>query len=259
MKTRLLISLALAFMFTAVTSAQKIYRSGGGEIIFSSADVTLLPSGSDPVTDLPVDLNTNVRFTLFLHIQQFLNVDLTQRIGLFTGVTLRNVGLITEDLYQYHGFANVDNSHDNWNKNTKMKRRSYSLGFPLALKIGNLGKHYFIYAGGEYEWMFHYKQKQFIDGTKSKFTEWGSDRVNPWIPSVFAGIQFPGGMNLKFKYYLDDFINTGFTGRDFGQDVDYSQYQSSGIWYISLALILNKKQLQDMVENPGFDRSAYNY
>jgi len=157
------------------------------------------------------------------------------------------------------GFINVDQTHENWNKDTKIKRRSYSLGFPLAFKLGSFNKNYFLYAGGEYEWMFHYKQKMFIDGNKVKYTEWNSDRVNTWIPSLFAGIQFPGGVNLKFKYYLDDFLNKDFQGKDFGQDVDYSRIESSNIWYISLAFVLSKRQIQNMMENPSFDKSAYRY
>jgi hypothetical protein len=105
--------------------------------------------------------------------------------------------------------------------------------------------------------MFAYKQKKFIDGEKYKFTEWTSDRVNPWIPSLFAGIQFPYGFNLKFKYYLDDFLNTDFTGQDFGQEVDYSQFQSSNIWYISLSFMINWNQIEQMMEKQPFQKTAY--
>jgi hypothetical protein len=224
-----------------------IYRSGGGEIIFSGADVRF----ND------VEVNTNTRFTLFFHTQQHLNLDLNSKFGFFTGAGIRNIGMITEDLYQNVGFGDIDNTHPNWNKSTKIKRRSYSLGFPIAFKLGALNKNYFLYAGGEYEWMFHYKQKQFLDNNKTKFKEWGSKRVNPWVPSLFAGVQFPGGFNLKLKYYMQDFLNTNFKGVDFGQEVDYSQFQSSGIWYISVAVILNKKQLQKMMETQKFDMSAH--
>jgi len=254
MKKLILIpAIAMAFT-TSHLQAQGIYRSGGGEIIFSSADVQFAPTAGNPV-----DVSTNMRFTLFFHVQQFVNFDVTNWLGFYTGGAIRNVGFIVEDLYQNVGFSNIDNTNENWNKNTKVKRRSYSLGFPLAFKLGSFDKNYFLYAGGEYEWMFHYKQKLFIDGNKAKYTEWFSDRTNTWVPSVFAGVQFPGGVNLKFKYYLDNFLNTDFTGRDFGNEVDYSRFESTGIWYISLAFVLNKKQIQNMMENPGFDKSAYRY
>lgn len=248
MKNTIIIGAILLSLISFESKAQpNIYRSSGGEIILSGADVRF----ND------VEVNTNMRFTLFFHTQQLLNIDLSSKFGLYTGAAIRNVGLITEDLYQNVGFGDIDNTHPNWNKSTKIKRRSYSLGFPLAFKLGTLNKNYFLYAGGEYEWMFHYKQKQFLDDNKTKFTEWGSKRVNTWVPSLFAGIQFPGGINLKLKYYMQDFLNTDFRGVDFGQDVDYSQFQSSGIWYISVAVMLNKKQLQKMMETQKFDMSAY--
>ncbi|MCK5137538.1 MAG: hypothetical protein KAR19_17265 [Bacteroidales bacterium] len=240
----------LAFFIAIVsieTNAQRVYHSSGGEVIFSGADVNF--SG--------VDVNTNVRFTLFFHTQQLINLDLTENIGLYTGLAIRNVGLITEDLYQNMGFLNIDETHPDYNKNTKYKRRSYSLGFPIAFKLGSFDKNFFFYGGAEYEWMFHFKQKLFVNDEKRKFTEWTSDRVNSWIPSVFAGIQFPQGFNLKFKYYLDDFLNPSFTGIDFGEDVDYSQFESTGIWYISVAFFINKKQIQKMIS--GNERTAYKF
>ncbi len=230
------------------TKAQvDIYRSGGGEIIFSGADVQFNN----------VDVNTNTRFTLFFHVQQWANFDLTDHFGFFAGGSIRNVGLITEDLYQNVGFSNIEETNPNWNKQTKVKRRSYALGIPVGFKFGNFDKNFFMYAGGEYEWMFAYKQKLFLDDNKTKYNEWFSDRVNPLVPSLFAGIQFPGGVNLKFKYYLKDFLNTDFRGTDFGQQVDYSQFQSTGIWYISVAIMLNNKQIKKLMEGEPFDKTAY--
>ncbi|MCK4745753.1 MAG: hypothetical protein KAT15_01900 [Bacteroidales bacterium] len=243
---------AVLALLTAIVSspitAQRIYHSNAGEIIFSGADVNY--SG--------VNVNTNIRFTLFFHTQHHINLDLTNNIGLYTGLGIRNVGLITEDLYQNMGFLNIDNTHPDYNKNTKIKRRSYSLGFPVALKLGSISKHFFLFGGYEWEWMFHYKQKLYIDDEKFKFREWTSDRVNPWVPSVFGGIQFPQGFRLKFKYYLDDFLNPAFTGVDFGEDVDYSQFQSSGMWYVSVAFFINKKQIQKWIGG-GYEESAYRY
>ena len=81
---------------------------------------------------------------------------------------------------------------------------------------------------------FHYKQKQFVGDTKSKYSEWFSDRTERFAPSFFAGIQFPKGINLKFKYYPNDFLNRSFTGQDFGQDVNYAEYTKSNLFYIAL-------------------------
>lgn len=246
-----LTGLILLILVSVNTLAQvDIYRSGGGEIIFSGADVQF-NNGS-----AIVDVNTRTRFTLFLHIQQWANFDINNNFGFIAGASIRNIGFIVEDYYQNVGFSNIEDTDPNWNKNTKIKRRSYALGFPVGFKIGDFEKNYYFYAGGEYEWMFHYKQKQFIDGNKTKFTEWGSNRVNPWNPSLFAGMQFPGGFNLKFRYYMKDFLNTDFKGNDFGRPVDYSEFQSTGIWYISLGIMLNTKQIKKMMEREEFDQSA---
>lgn len=134
MKSIIFISVLAIALFSTDSKAQKrIYRSGGGEVILSGADVNFNDE----------EVNTNMRFTLFFHTQQNLNIDLTKFLGLYTGVAIRNVGLITEDLYQNVGFSNIDDQHPNWNKNTKIKRRSYSLGFPLAVKLGAIKKTLF--------------------------------------------------------------------------------------------------------------------
>jgi len=248
MKKNILLLAILMVLVNLEIGAQRIYHSNGAEIIFSGADVAY--NG--------MDVNTNLRFTLFFHTQHHINLDLTNNLGLFTGFGIRNIGLITEDSYQNLGFMNIDSSHPDYNKNTKIKRRSYSLGFPAALKIGSFSKHFFLFAGGEYEWMFHYKQKLFIDGEKFKFREWTSNRVNAWVPSLFAGIQLPQGVRLKFKYYMDDFLNPGFTGVDFGEEVDYAQFDQTGMWYISVAFFLNKKQVQKFMGGNG-EETAYRF
>jgi len=244
-KFLLIFTLTLVF-FTIKAQEKRIYHTSGGEVILSGADVVF--NGTE--------VNNNMRFTLFFHTQQLVNLDLTNNLGLYTGLSIRNVGLIMEDLYQNVGY-DVGNTDPNYNKTTTVKHRSYSLGFPLAVKVGSLDKNFFFYAGGEYEWMFAYKQKLFLDGQKSKFTEWNSDRVTTWNPSLFAGIQFPYGINLKFKYYLKDFLDKDFTGEDFGQPVDYSQFESSGIWYISVAFMTNWKQIRNMVDKETHKQSAY--
>ena len=118
------------------------------------------------------------------------------------------------------------------------------LGVPLAIKLGSFKDNFYIYAGGEYELLFHYKQKLFVDGDKTKYSEWFSDRTNRFLPSVFAGVQFPKGVNLQFKYYLDDFLNRDFRGTDFGVPVSYANYKTQ-IYYISLSFNLRNKSFRN--------------
>jgi len=199
--------------------------SNRSETIFSGSTVTF--NGAD--------VNTNLRFTTFFHTSQLFHFDVAKFMGLYTGIGIRNIGLITDDVYQNVGFLDVTSSHLDYNKDAKIKRRSYTLGVPFALKLGSMGKKIYFYGGGEYEWTFHYKQKLFIDGEKFKYSEWVSDRVTEFLPSVFAGVQLPKGFNIKFKYYLDNFLNPNFTGVDFGENVDYSTFGKTNIFYVSLS------------------------
>jgi len=195
----------------------KFYTESGGELIFSFAEVER--EGQS--------ISTPVRFSMFLHLGQNFHWNFSNYAGLYSGYYLRNVGFITEE------------------NDIKTKRRTYSFGIPLALKIGVMDKNLFIYGGGSYELYFHYKQKQFIGGEKSKFSEWFSPRTERFAPALFAGVQFPGGINLKFKYYPGDFLNRDFEGRDFGQEVDYSDYNKTNLFYVALSFNIRPKKIKD--------------
>ena len=169
---------ALLMVVSSKTKAQDIYTITGGELLFQSGAIE--KGGAD--------MNTNMRFTLWFHLGEYVHLDVSKNIGFFTGLGVRNVGFITEE------------------NDIKTKYRSYMLGAPLALKLGSFDKNFFIYGGGEYEWMFHFKQKTFVNDEKIKYSDWFSNRTPDFIPSVFVGIQFPYGANVKFKYYLKDFL-----------------------------------------------------
>jgi hypothetical protein len=196
--------------------SQSVYPITSGEFIFSFADVEMNEQ------DVPVDM----RFSLFFHYGQYWHFDVFNNLGFYTGGAIRNVGFITDE--------------DNY----KVKRRSYTLGVPFAVKLGSFRDGMFIYGGGEYELLFHYKQKIFTDGNKIKTKEWFSNRTNRFVPSVFAGIQFPKGINVKFKYYLDDFLNPDFKGTDNGQEVDYSDFNKMQLYYISLSKQIRTQKIR---------------
>ncbi|SEW06750.1 hypothetical protein SAMN05428988_1737 [Chitinophaga sp. YR573] len=131
------------------------------------------------------------RFTLFFNVGNNYNYDLDRHFGIFTGLNLKNIGLITKE-----------------NDSVKLKRRVYTVGIPLGIKIGDLRGGTFFFAGGSYDLAFNYKEKQFLNGDKRhKFNEWFSNRTPLLMPSVFAGIRFSPGFGLKVQYYPNNFFN----------------------------------------------------
>jgi hypothetical protein len=217
---RCLATALFVFLVTGI-HAQHVYSTSGGELIFQSA---VIEQNGDNV-------NTNLRFTLWFHAGEYVHLDAGNNIGFFSGIGIRNVGFITSE------------------NDVKTKYRSYNLGIPLALKLGSFKDNFYIYGGGEYEWMFHFKQKTFIDDDKIKYSKWFSDRTPHFIPSVFAGIQFPKGINIKFKYYLDDFLNHKYQGS--GVNSDYTPFTKTQVWYIALSFQFRNDQLRDMKRFTG--------
>ena len=207
--------LFLAF-FGVRTMAQDVYTITGGELLFQSGSIE--QNGAD--------MNTNMRFTLWFHLGEYVHLDVSKNIGFFTGLGVRNVGFITEE------------------NDIKTKYRSYMLGAPIALKLGSFKDNFFVYGGAEYEWMFHFKQKTFVNDEKIKYSDWFSNRTPSFIPSVFAGIQFPYGLNVKFKYYLNDFLNHDYQGS--GDYSDYTTFTSTQVWYISVSFQIKNSKMKDM-------------
>lgn len=199
------------------TNAQNVYTVSGGEFIFQLSEVEQNDES----------MSTNLRFTLWFHAGEYVHLDFDNNIGFFSGLALRNVGFITSQ------------------NDVRVKYRSYNLGIPLAIKLGSFKDNFYLYGGGEYEWMFHFKQKTFINDQKVKYSEWFSDRTPNFIPSVFAGIQFPKGINIKFKYYLDNYLNHKFQSTDDNPYNDYTSFNKTQVWYISLSFFFKNAALKD--------------
>ncbi len=169
-----------------VYRAGKFYNSQEMEIIFSFASIDY-----DSVS-----VDQNMRFTPVLNLAGHINYDVSKNLGFSAGLAIRNVGFIAK-------YPDAEND-------LKIKYRTYNLGLPIGFKIGNLNQNrpFFLFGGYEVEMPFHYKQKRFENGDKKeKITGWFSDRTELFTQSVFAGVQLPGGMALKVKYYLDSFFN----------------------------------------------------
>ncbi|MBP1651391.1 MAG: outer rane beta-barrel protein [Bacteroidetes bacterium] len=164
---------------------QHVYATNGG-------DGPILSFGNVKMDGAHV--NTAPRFTLFFNVGRNYNYDFTKWLGIYSGVDLKNIGIITKE------------------NGTKLKRRVYTLGVPLGLKIGDVrGQNFFFFLGGQYDLAFNYKEKQFINGDKAKkFNEWFSDRTPLLMPSLFAGFRFYPGIGLKVQYYPNNFFNKDF-------------------------------------------------
>lgn len=206
------------FLFLAFSSSnlhgqstKKLYSSASFEIIFSLANV-------DADT---MSVKNIVRFAPVFNFQWLLNYDMSRNFGVFTGAGIRNLGFIREI--------------ENTSPVLKYKHRVYTLGVPVGLKIGNLNSGLFLYGGYEIEWAWNYKQKEFQNNDKvKKDIYWNPKQVNQWQSSVFIGLNFPYGMNLKFKYYLDNLLKQDYVSYVDGVATMPYAGQNSQIFYFSL-------------------------
>jgi hypothetical protein len=210
----LILIIAFTFIVSIAFTQSDNYFTAGTETIFSLADVDYEKGGT----------NNILRFVPFINFHGYYNIDFSEKVGIYTGLGFRNVGYILDKYIDEEGVM------------VKKKFRTYNLGIPLGIKIGNLKKA-FIYGGYEVELPFHYKEKTFIDEKKEKFTTWFSDRVEQFQHGFFVGLQLPYGANIKFKYYLSEFHNQSYT-----ESSGFKPYDglSSNIFYFSLTFNMIK-------------------
>src|SRR5688572_20525906 len=192
----------------------RIYTTTSGELIFSFASINNAGNEEGGI----------MRFSPVINIQNWVNFDKSEKLGFFTGLSVRNVGFIYD----------VDET-------TRKKYRTYNIGIPLGVKIGDLSDK-FLFFGYELEIPVNYKEKTFVDEDKQeKKNYWFTSRVPTFSHSLMAGIQLPYGATLKFKYYLTNFFDKDFTASD-GQGGTYKPYENVdvNIFYFSLSFGLLK-------------------
>lgn len=192
----------------------KLYNTYGAEMLFSFANID----------DNGNEANSIVRWAPVLNLQSNLNKDLSERFGLFTGLSLRNVG------YTYDNYLDPE-TQDIYKK----KFRTYNLGIPVGIKIGNLSE-FFVFAGYEIELPFAYKEKTYRDGAKiNKTITWFSDRSQRIQHGFMLGAQLTTGANITFKYYLSEFHNQDYVDAD-----GFKPYEglTSNIFYLSLGFMM---------------------
>ena len=165
-------------------------------------------------TQLPTNTVGTVRFSGFLNIGLTFNFNLSQTVGVFTGIDIKNIG--------FNDFTYADST---------IKRRSYNVGIPIGVKIGNMDdKKPFGFIGGGIDKPINYKQKQyFVRNEKTeRFSEWFSKRTPEFMPYVFIGAA------LKLQYYPGNFLNPNYVpdkgyNSNYGYDV-HVLVLSIGYW-----------------------------
>jgi hypothetical protein len=205
--TLLLVAATTAF----AQDGKKVYTTTSGELIFSFADINYKGGETGSI----------MRFSPVVNIQNWVNIDKSDNFGLFSGLSVRNVGFIYEPPDQ---------------PGIKKKYRTYNLGIPIGIKVGNLSDK-FLFAGYELEIPVNFKEKTFENEDKTKNSVWFSDQVTTFNHSLMVGAQLPYGATLKFKYYLSNFFNKDYTMSDGTKPYEGSDYN---IFYFSLSFGLLK-------------------
>lgn len=211
--------LFVALCISITIKSQSIYHTSGGELIFSRSIKSLYQNSSN-----------RTRLSAFFHYNKNYHYNFTQFFGAYAGYSIANIGFIYN-----HG-------------DTTYKKRAYTIGIPFAFKLGKLSSDHYLFAGGEIEFPFHYKQKRIYGDSKDKHSAFFDSRMNPVLPSLFAGIQFPEGLSFKLKIYLSDFLNKDFKGSDFGVRADYKNLESQ-LFLISLSYNLKQTKLKKIIKS----------
>lgn len=174
-------------LFGTYSAKAQFYTTSGAEMIFSWSTVT--EDGEER--------DARMRWSPVFNFGFHGHYDFSKNFGVFTGFKVRNIGFIYQD-----------------SDNKKVIQRTYNMGIPLAIKFGDLD-NFFLYGGYQLEIPFHYKYKSWDSsdrsGAKTKFTNWFSDATPRVMHTIIGGIQFYRGLNLKFEWYLDNFINPNYT------------------------------------------------
>lgn len=159
---------------------------------------------------------TTPRFTAFLHIGTTAHINFNNNFGLFSGIGIKNIGFIEK-------FDGNDST---------VKRRVYTIGLPLGVKIGNMFGNYAMIGGGV-DFPFHFKEKGFVKrNDKVKESKWFGQQTASVLPYVFVGGHFRPGINVKVQYYPTNFLNP-----DYQKTVGGVTYKPYAGYNVNLAMV----------------------
>jgi hypothetical protein len=188
----------------AKNTERYFYVSGSfSGAILSTAAVSGTASTSNSRLSTP-------RFSYLLNTGANLNYNFNERIGAFAGLELQNIGFI-----QKIGDLTI-------------KRRTYTLGVPVGIKIGSMSNRgAYLFSGLGADLPVNYREKRYIKrGNKEKFNEWFSERTPIIMPYMFVGYKFRKNTFLRAQYYLTNFMDQDYTDqngvkpyKDFGVNV----------------------------------------
>jgi hypothetical protein len=194
-------------LFSSVSAQLRIYTTSEYSFMLQGADVTNAQNQK---------VHNIIRFSGFFNAAEYVHIDFGKFFGIGIGGGIHNIGFISSS------------------DSVKLKRRTYSTFVPVFFKFGNMKKRIYMYAGAQYDILFNFKQKTFINDEKTeKFNEWFSRRTPRFIPSVFVGIQLPLGINIRATYMLHNFFNPGYTTASGSRP--YEAYNAR-VFYLTLAL-----------------------
>ena len=198
---------------------KKFYVGASVEAIFSTA--TIHHDAGTPAVNTTSTQSINtlgiIRFT-GTNIGATFNFNLSPHFGIYTGVDIKNVGYIEQD----NGYT--------------LKRRTYNVGVPLGIKIGNMandkGK---LFLGAGVDAPINYNEKYYHDrDNKKRINEWFSDRTPSLMPYVFLGATFDHGVSIKLQYYPNNFLNKNYT-----DNLDNTPYAGTDVNLVLLSIGFN--------------------
>lgn len=159
-----------------------------------------------------------LRYSFVLNVEGKYNYDLSNHFSVFAGLGIKNLGF-------------TDKIGD-----LTIKRRVYTIGVPVGLRIGNISARNYVVVGGGIDLPVNYREKSWTNRKhKSKSSEWFSDRTPTVMPYVFAGFNISGLMTLKLRLYTDNFFNTSFEQTD-ASGVTFRPYEDYDARLLTLSL-----------------------
>lgn len=231
MRIIVLASFIIALLLTSNIQAQKIYSSNQIKLIFSTAPNILRADHR---------IASPMRFTAFFNYSTIVNIDLNKYFGVAIGLEVKNIGVTLKD------------------STYKTKHRAYALGLPIYFRVGNMDKRWYFLAGAQYDYLFAYKEKVFIDDAKIKRHPSGS--IRPFIPSVFVGFRSKSGTSVSIHYMLQNFFADDYRFKDKDNNQLTQGYDNSQLLYFTIGFMGDTDKRKSKKKAPATDDKieAYN-